>query len=144
MIIKASPREYNRLIEIWENSVRATHDFITEDDIQFYKPLILEVYFHAVDLYCYKDNELTIYGFIGVAGDKLEMLFIDAGERGKGIGKQLAAFAVNELQVKKVDVNEQNVQAVDFYRHMGFRPIGRSEVDGTGKNHPLLFMELAK
>lgn len=144
MITKASVREYSRLIAIWENSVRATHDFITEEDIQFYKPLILEVYFRAVDLYCYREAELTIYGFIGVAGDKLEMLFIDAGERGKGIGKQLVAFAVNELQAGKVDVNEQNIQAVEFYRHMGFRTIGRSEVDGTGKNHPLLFMELAK
>lgn len=144
MITKASVNEYNRLIAIWENSVRATHDFVTEEDIQFYKPLILEVYFRAVDLYCYQDDELTISGFIGVAGDKLEMLFIDAGERGKGIGKQLVAFAVHELQVTKVDVNEQNVQAVEFYRRMGFHSIGRSEVDGTGKNHPLLFMELAK
>ena len=144
MITKASVSEYNRLIAIWESSVRATHDFITEEEIQFYKPLILEVYFRAVDLYCYQDEECTIYGFIGVAGDKLEMLFIDVGERGKGIGKQLVAFAVNDLQVTKVDVNEENGQAVNFYRHMGFHTIGRSEVDGTGKNHPLLFMELAK
>jgi len=144
VITKASVSEYDRLIAIWESSVRATHDFITEEEIQFYKPLILEVYFRAVDLYCYQDEECTIYGFIGVAGDKLEMLFIDAGERGKGIGKQLVAFAVNELQVTKVDVNEENGQAVNFYRYMGFHTIGRSEVDGTGKNHPLLFMELAK
>lgn len=141
MITKVSAHDYPRLITIWENSVRATHHFITEADIQYYKPLILEEYFHQVDLFSYLDASLTICGFMGAAGDKLEMLFIDDGERGRGIGKQLLRFAVDQLQVKKVDVNEQNGQAVDFYLHMGFRVVGRSDVDTEGKNYPILFMQ---
>lgn len=144
MITKPGIGDYQRLIAIWESSVRATHHFITEADIQFYKPLILEEYFHAVDLFCYKDEVLTIHGFIGVADNKVEMLFVDDCARGQGIGKQLLLFAVNQLNVEKVDVNEQNMQAADFYQHMGFRVTGRSEVDAAGKNYPILFMELAK
>ncbi|MDF2904253.1 MAG: yjaB [Bacillus sp. (in: firmicutes)] len=144
MITKVSARDYQRLITIWENSVRATHNFITEEDIQHYKPLILEEYFYRVDLFCYKDENFKIYGFMGVVADKLEMLFIDNCERGKGIGKQLLLFAVNKKNVEKVDVNEQNTQAVDFYKHMGFKVVGRSDVDATGKEYPILFMEFKK
>ena len=101
----------------------------------------MEEYFRQVDLFGYLDASLTICGFMGVAGDKLEMLFIDAGERGRCIGKQLLRFAVDELQIRKVDVNEQNRQAVDFYQHMGFCVVGRSDVDAEGKNYPILFMQ---
>lgn len=36
----ASIRDYDELIQLWEASVRSTHHFLTEDDIQYYKPLI--------------------------------------------------------------------------------------------------------
>jgi hypothetical protein len=42
----------------------------------------------------------------------------------------------------KVDVNEQNEQAVKFYEQFGFQTISSSEPDGTtGKPHPMLHME---
>lgn len=30
------PEDYAEMLDVWENSVRATHDFITEDDIAFF------------------------------------------------------------------------------------------------------------
>jgi putative acetyltransferase len=33
--------DHLKLIEIWESSVRATHGFLAEDDLQELKPLIL-------------------------------------------------------------------------------------------------------
>ena len=57
---------------------------------------------------------------MGIAEGNLEMLFIDNKYRGAGIGKKLITYAIDNLQVTKVDVNEQNVQAVDFYEYMGF------------------------
>ncbi len=42
----------------------------------------------------------------------------------------------------RVDVNEQNEQALGFYQHLGFSVIGRSPLDGQGKPYPLLHMEL--
>lgn len=47
----------------------------------------------------------------------------------------------NGKKYKKVDVNEENPQALAFYLHMGFNIAGRSEVDGNGKPHPLLFLQ---
>lgn len=134
--------DYLKLIEIWESSVRATHDFLAEEDLQALKPLILEQYFDAVELRCAKDAQGEILGFCGVHGGNIEMLFISPDARGKGIGTMLTANAIHELGASKVDVNEQNEQALGFYLHIGFKVIGRSPVDGQGKPYPLLHMAL--
>ena len=142
MITQPSRNDYEKLIAIWERSVRATHDFLKEEDLQFYKPLILNEYFHQVSLFCHKDSSLEITGFMGIVDDSLEMLFIDPGSRGKGVGKELLIYAIDQQKVKRVDVNEQNKQAVGFYKHMGFHIVKRSELDGAGKPYPILHMEL--
>lgn len=96
-----------------------------------------------MNLFCHLDNNQKITGFMGIVKDKLEMLFIDAAQRGTGIGKILLMYAIKEQKVKQVDVNEQNHQAVGFYRHMGFRVVSRAEVDAAGKPYPILSMLLA-
>lgn len=134
--------EYGKITELWEASVRATHSFLTEEDIQFFKPLIKNEYLAAVVLRCAKDEEGKIHGFLGVAEGNIEMLFVDLKSFKNGIGKLLLNYALNELGATKVDVNEQNHNALKFYEHMGFKVISRSPVDGFGKPYPLLHMEL--
>ena len=136
--------DYSILIEIWEASVRATHDFLQEEDIVTLKPLILEHYFDAVDLKCAKDESDKILGFCGVHEGNIEMLFISPEARGSGVGSKLTDYAVNHQGATKVDVNEQNKQALGFYERVGFSVVGRSPLDGQGKPYPLLHMELTK
>ncbi|MGI9277578.1 MAG: GNAT family N-acetyltransferase [Endozoicomonas sp.] len=62
--------------------------------------------------------------------------------RGKGIGRQLLNDMVEAFASNKVDVNEQNQQAVGFYEHCGFRVKYRSPLDGMGKPFPILNMSL--
>jgi putative acetyltransferase len=83
-------------------------------------------------------------GFLGVANQNLEMLFIHPDYRGQKIGKKLLYYSMNQLNVTKVDVNEENEQAVGFYKHCGFKTIKRSELDSSGKPYPTLHMELKK
>lgn len=134
--------DHLKLLEIWEASVRTTHDFLKEEDLQELKPLILEQYFDAVDLRCAKNSQGEILGFCGVHDGAIEMLFISPDARGKGVGALLAAHAIKEQGATKVDVNEQNEQAKGFYLHIGFSVIGRSPLDGQGKAYPLLHMAL--
>lgn len=134
--------DHFKLIEIWEASVRATHEFLAEDDLQALKPLILEHYFDAVDLRCAKNSHGEIQGFCGVHDGNIEMLFIAPEARGKGIGAMLAVHAIKQQGAARVDVNEQNEQALGFYQHIGFAVTGRSPVDGQGKPYPLLHMAL--
>lgn len=136
----AIPHDYAELLAVWEDSVRATHTFITEDDIAFFKPLIIEHGFPNVALHCVKTSDGAIEGFIGCQGGKVEMLFVLDSARGKGIGSALLNFAVAELSVNKVDVNEQNPEAVAFYQHMGFHVVARSPLDDMGKPFPILHM----
>ncbi|MBC7893036.1 MAG: GNAT family N-acetyltransferase, partial [Sphingobacteriaceae bacterium] len=78
-----------RALEVWESSVRATHDFLTEADIQFVKPLVREAVLHEITLACVRDAQGTLSGFVGVSDGKVEMLFVDAASRGTGIGREL-------------------------------------------------------
>ena len=132
--------DYVEVVDLWEASVRATHHFLHESDIQYFKPLILNQYLDQVELSCLRDQAGKIAGFLGVAEGKIEMLFIHPDARGQGVGKRLLLYAVHDLGAKEVDVNEQNEQAVGFYHHLGFKTISRSPLDGMGKPYPLLHM----
>ncbi len=137
-----SKAEYPQLIQVWEASVRATHHFLKEEDILFFKKQIFEHYFDAVQLYVVRNDKNEISGFLGTSEDSIEMLFIHPDARGKGIGSALLSYAVNELHLHKVDVNEQNGQATGFYLHNGFSVVGRSESDSTGKPYPILHLKV--
>lgn len=140
MIREITVTDYPRLIEIWEIAVRNTHDFLKEEDFAYYKKQ-LPGYFPHVTLSGFEQEGILV-GFAGVAEGNLEMLFVDNNYRSTGIGKKLIEYAISHLQVTKVDVNEQNSQAVGFYRHMGFNILNRSEQDGEGKEYPVLHMQL--
>jgi putative acetyltransferase len=107
-----------------------------------FKPLILNQYLKAVQLWCVRDSNQKILGFLGISEDNIEMLFIHPAARGMGIGKRFAEFAIQVIGVRKVDVNEQNEQAVGFYEHLGFKAVNRSALDGMGLPYPILHMEL--
>ncbi|NBF06380.1 GNAT family N-acetyltransferase [Pseudomonas sp. Fl5BN2] len=134
--------DYQELTQVWEASVRATHDFLPDSYIEQLKHLMLTRYLDAVMLICTRDQRLRITGFAGVAAGKIEMLFIDPTHRGQGLGRQLLQYAVDHLNAQVLDVNEQNPQALGFYFRLGFEIIGRSEQDGMGQPYPLLHMRL--
>ena len=142
MIENVTSRDFAELLMVWEDSVRATHDFISEADIAEFKPMIMAHAFPAVTLRCVKEDNQKILGFIGVTENKIEMLFVLNKCRGQGIGKQLLNFAINKLEANKVDVNEQNPLAVEFYKYMGFDIKSRSPLDDVGKPFPILHMSL--
>ena len=70
------PEDFPRVVNVWEASVRATHHFVTEADIQFFKPLVREGLPHVAELACVRDGEGEVIGFIGIVDAKVEMLFI--------------------------------------------------------------------
>jgi putative acetyltransferase len=131
--------EYEQVIELWDSSVRETHNFVSETDIHFYKSNMVK-YLNNVNLYAVRDDASQIIGFMGTSEDNIELLFVQPQQMKKGIGKFLINYAVNQLQIKKVDVNEQNAQAFRFYQKMGFCVENRSEYDSEGLLYPILHM----
>lgn len=138
----ATPDDYDELTELWEASVRETHDFLTPEDVAVIKREVREKYLPAMDKIVYTcDGAGIISAFAGIAGDKMEMLFVLPKYIGQSIGKRLFMHAVFEMKVTRLDVNEQNASAVGFYLRQGCRVVGRSAVDAMGRPFPILHMK---
>ena len=136
-----TPKDFDEIEEVWEASVRATHDFLAEEDILTYKSLY-PACLRPLSLFCIR-KEGAMAGFIGISGKKVEVLFIRPDMRCRGIGRSLMEFAIHNLGAVQVDVNEQNTQALAFYLRLGFAVAGRSATDGLNKPYPLLHLQLA-
>ena len=70
------------------------------------------------------------------------MLFISREERGKGFGKELLRYGIDNYSVNDLAVNEQNPLAKGFYEYMGFEVYKRTECDEQGNPYPLLYMKM--
>ena len=140
----AQAADVPEIFGVWESSVRATHTFLTESDIQFLIPIVRQAFAQCSPLHCTRDVRGRISAFLFVADGKIEMLFVHADRRGEGLGTLLTTYAIGVLGADLVDVNEQNEQAVGFYEHLGFRRFDRSPLDPTGKPFPILHMKLQR
>ncbi len=132
--------ELDALTALWEASVRATHRFLSEEDIVFFRRMVRREALPATELYVVRDASGDFAAFAGVEGEMLDMLFVAPAARGRGAGRRLVEHVVG-LGVRRVDVNEQNPRAAGFYARMGFRPIGRDALDGSGRPYPILHLE---
>ena len=136
------PEECPDLVELWERSVRATHGFLTEADIAFYRPLVAEILAgDSLELWVLTDALHLPIGFLGMSAQAIEALFLEPAHRGRGWGRRLVAHA-QQLRdgTLSVDVNEENQAARGFYEALGFVVVGRSPLDETGRPHPLLHL----
>ena len=140
-IVPAKAADYPMLVDIWEASVRATHTFLAEADLQRLRSRLATDYFPAVELHMLLTDGRPV-GFAGLSGDNLEMLFVHPDFFGRGLGRALLSFAIREKGVTRVDVNEQNKRAEGFYRAHGIRTTSRGETDADGLPYPILHMAL--
>jgi putative acetyltransferase len=142
MIIRPRQAEdIPQLVTIWENAVRATHTFLSEEDIQFFLPLVRDEALPGLDVWVAQSPSGQLLGFMGLSEAKVEMLFVDPAGHGQGAGRSLLDHARTLKGRLSVDVNEQNPAAHDFYLRYGFVAVGRSELDGSGRPFPLIHME---
>ncbi len=140
-IVRCNGKDYKTLAGIWERSVMATHNFLKEEeDFNEIKAVLISEYFTNVDLYAIADKG-AYAGFIGLSPDTIEMLFIDSICLNQGYGSALIEFA-KQRGATKVDVNEQNSSALNFYKAKGFRVLSRDETDDAGRPYPILHLSL--
>lgn len=138
-IRKATLDDRPALLEIWERSVRATHHFLAEKDIQELRVLVRDQALANLDLWVLTHQDVPA-GFMGMDGNHIEALFVDPSHHRKGYGSLLLHHAESMHAELLLSVNEQNPAARHFYEQMGFTIVERSEVDGQGRPFPLLHM----
>jgi putative acetyltransferase len=139
----AHPADHPALLTLWERSVRATHHFLAESDIAGLRPLVGEVLAGgSLEVWVLAARPDAPAGWLGLAGDQIEALFLAPEARGRGGGRRLVAHAqaLRAGAALTVDVNEQNPAARGFYERLGFVVVGRSAVDGSGRPFPLLHL----
>lgn len=129
------------LLRIWESSVKATHLFLSEKEIENIKQYVPQELRAVAVLIAAENASGRPVAFAGINGRKLEMLFVAAENRGQGIGKHLLQYVIDNYSVNELTVNEQNPLAVGFYEHMNFSAYKRTETDEQGNPYPLLYMK---
>ena len=130
------------LCGLWRRSVEATHTFLSPAEIDAIAPFVPQALSGVERLFVAESPTCEPLGFMGVEGTRLEMLFLDPASRGRGIGGALLRYGIEHLGVEELTVNEQNPQAVGFYKHMGFAAYKRTDLDEQGNPYPLLYMQL--
>lgn len=128
------------LVLVWEDSVRATHLFLSDSEITNIKGYVPEALANVPVLLAAEEAGQLV-GFMGIADSMLEMLFIANAQRGQGIGRQLLQYGFDKYAISQVTVNAQNPLARQFYEHMGFVVYKRTELDEQGNPYPLLYMQ---
>ena len=139
-IREARPDERGVLLDLWRRSVRATHRFLTAEDIESLLPIVRDQALPALELWVVCAEDGAIAGFMGLAGSSVEALFIDPAFVRRGAGRLCLEHARRLKGPLTVDVNEQNPEAVRFYQACGFTVAGRSPLDAGGRPFPLLHM----
>ena len=129
------------LLTIWEDSVRATHHFLSDTEIEQIREYVPQALQNVSHLLVAQNESGESIGFMGTENNRLEMLFLSPKECGKGIGKQLLRYGIENYEIKEVTVNEQNPKAIGFYEHMGFTTYKRTDHDEEGNPYPLLYMK---
>ena len=102
------------LLTIWEDSVRATHHFLSDTEIE------------------------QIREYVPQALQNVSHLLVAQNESGESIG----FMGMEQYGIRELTVNEQNPQAVVFYTHLGFETYKRAGCDEEGNSYPLLYMTL--
>src|SRR6266567_3640745 len=145
-IREALDEDRDTLVGIWLRSVRATHTFLTEDDIQSLLPFVRDELGPESDLelWVLAGAEGAVIGFTGLSGTDVAALFLDPDHLRHGGGRLLIEHARRLKGALTVDVDEQNPGAVRFYEATGFETVGRSPTDDAGRPFPILHMRQAE
>lgn len=139
-VAQRTPELLAQLLQVWERSVRASHDFLSASEIEQIKIYVPQALAKVPHLLVAVDEEGRPLGFMGIADTSLEMLFLAPEAHGQGLGRRLLQFGIAHHGVNTLTVNEQNPQALGFYEHMGFVVERRTELDEQGNPYPLLYM----
>lgn len=133
--------DYSLLADIWLRVSLTAHDFIDADHWRSNRKAMCETYLPSTENYVFTSKNNAVQGFVSVAGEHIEALFVDIPFQRQGVGGKLVDFVKNRCAGGKltVTVYEENKKAVRFYLANGFVVTDKGIDSGTG--HPELYME---
>lgn len=84
---KREPKQLHQLVSVWKDSVRTTHLFLSDaeiEKIQTYVPSAPHDVEHRIVAERKSGQPIA---FMGITGNRLEILYLSSAERGNGLGR---------------------------------------------------------
>lgn len=119
------------LSAIWLEASLIAHPFIGRQRLLEQRLIIEDKYLPNSETWvaCQENKAL---GFISLLDKFVGGIFVAPGQQGKGVGRQLIAYALERKGQLTLEVYTQNEQALRFYKSLGFREVSRRPYDDEG------------
>ena len=120
MIRKFETRDLDTVMQIWLHGNLDAHAFIPASFWTDHFEMVRNMLPQA-ELYVHEDKDTRqIDGFIGLAGNHIEGIFVAKAARSKGVGKALLDHAKLLKPSLTLNVYQKNERALAFYRREKF------------------------
>lgn len=139
MIRKVQSGDLDTVARIWLDTNLEAHSFV---DGAYWRKHFAEVkeMLAQAELYvCEEEKEIC--GFAGLEGDYIAGIFVSAGHRSRGIGKQLLDNIKVLHKSLSLHVYQRNTRAVSFYQREGFRIAREGTEESTGEKDYFMVWE---
>lgn len=103
-IQERTPQLLASLLDIWEKSVRATHLFLSDAEIDQIKDYVPQALSGVEHLIAAETESEGIVAFMGTETGRLEMLFVLPEQRGGGIGRQLIQYGIQNYRIEEFSI----------------------------------------
>ena len=130
-IRKFTPDDMEQVMEIWLNGNLEAHAFIPREYWESNAEAVKEQLLQAEIFIC--EEEGKIQGFAGLQGNYLAGIFVEAGSRSKGVGRELLNRVKETHPSFSLHVYAENERAVSFYRREGLTVVSREMEEDTGR-----------
>lgn len=131
------------LLDVWEKSVRATHFFLSDNEVKNIKKYVPQALNAIAHLLVAEDKAGKPIAFMEWRMGRLKC-FLLPRKKEAGAGEAEIHYGIENYGVERLAVNEQNPQAKGFYEHMGFQVYKRTDHDEQGNPYPLLYMSISQ
>ncbi len=128
-----------RLLDIWLAASRFGHPFLGEETLVRQRRIVEELYLGQAEIWV-AEQAGQVVGFIGLLETFIGGLFVDPPRHGGGHARGLVEHAARLKPFLELDVYAANPVARGFYRHLGFKEIGRRPQDDEGRPFELIRM----
>jgi len=117
MIRKFKETDLDNVMKLWLETNISAHDFIDENYWQSNYEQVNRMMPEAT-IYVYEEE--SIKGFVGLSGNYIAGLFVEANSQSKGIGKALLDYIKGLNEQLLLHVYKKNKRAVRFYLREAF------------------------
>ncbi|WP_199824858.1 GNAT family N-acetyltransferase [Collinsella provencensis] len=129
------------VMQIWLETNIQAHDFIPQEywtgNFELVKDMLpqAEIYVHV------NDTTHQIDGFIGLADEYIEGIFVQKDTQSHGVGRQLLEYAKQLKPRLSLHVYQENHRAVRFYQREQFTIESEGVDDATGQSEYVMVWE---